>query len=554
MQEKITLTINGNTYEYYSGTSLYTVSKYFRKDYEHDIILARVDGKLSELFLEVNEDAVIEFVTTDTLDGYMVYRRTANMIMQKAFRDVYGKEEAGKVICQYSIDKGYYYTTTSAHGINKSRLAKVKARMQEIVEADIDIVKRPLKKQAAMRVYEEMGRDEKLQLMEFSTNGSFNNYILDDYMDYYYGYMAPATSLIRYFDLYLLDEGFVLQLPTMENPEKVSPFNPPQKLFTMLKRTANWNELMGVSNIAQLNQSVTSGKFSELVLVQEALMEREIGHIAEQITEAGKRVVLIAGPSSSGKTSFSHRLSIQLKANGLCPHPIPVDSYFVDRDKTPKNPDGSFNFECLGALDLEKFNSDMQRLLAGEAVHLSSFNFMEGKSNPDGPLLQIGPKDVLVIEGIHSLNDAMTYALSRDLKYKIYISALTSLNIDDHNRISTSDGRLIRRMCRDAVKRGTNPAKTIGMWQSVKRGEEENIFPYQEDCDIMFNSTLIYELAVLKQYACSLLYSVKPDQPEYDEARRMLRFMEHIVGADSLSIPNNSIIREFIGGSCFNVE
>lgn len=311
---------------------------------------------------------------------------------------------------------------------------------------------------------------------------------------------------------------------------------------------------MGVDTVGDLNDKICKGEINDLILVQEAFQERRIGEIAKEIAERpGIKFIMIAGPSSSGKTTFSHRLSIQLRTYGLKPHPIALDDYFVDREKTPRDENGDYNFECLEALDVELFNRNMVDLLAGKEVHLPTFNFMTGKSEYKGNIKKLGPDDVLVLEGIHGLNDKMSYALPNESKYKIYISALTTLNIDDHNRIPTTDGRLLRRMVRDARTRGASAKRTIQMWPSVRKGEEENIFPFQEQADAFFNSASIYELAALKQYAEPLLYEIGEDEPEYHEAKRLLKFLDYFLGLGTDQLPNNSIVREFAGGSCFPV-
>ncbi|HBY70663.1 MAG TPA: nucleoside kinase, partial [Lachnospiraceae bacterium] len=303
-----------------------------------------------------------------------------------------------------------------------------------------------------------------------------------------------------------------------------------------------------------LNDAISQGKMNELILVQEALQEKKISDIAQSIAkESDKKFIMIAGPSSSGKTTFSHRLSIQLKAHGRKPHPIAIDNYFVEREKTPKDEHGNYNFESLYAIDLEQFNEDMTKLMNGQEVDLPYFNFISGKREYKESYLKLGPEDILVIEGIHGLNDELSYSLPRESKYKIYISALTQLNIDEHNRIPTTDGRLIRRMVRDARTRGASAQATIAMWPSVRRGEEENIFPFQEDVDTMFNSALIYELSVLKQYAEPILFGVDRNSKEYVEAKRLLKFLDYFIGAPSEAVPSNSILKEFVGGSCFNV-
>ena len=311
--------------------------------------------------------------------------------------------------------------------------------------------------------------------------------------------------------------------------------------------------MLGVDTVGALNDVIAEGGIGDLMLVQEALQEKKIGEIAERIEREGKKIVLIAGPSSSGKTTFSHRLSIQLRANGMHPHPIGLDDYFVNRSETPRDANGKYDFECIEAIDLKQFNEDMSRLLAGERVELPRFNFQTGMREYKGDYKQLHSGDVLVIEGIHGLNPKMTEQLSDSSKFKIYISALTSLNIDQHNRISTTDGRLIRRIVRDARTRGNLAQDTIAMWESVRKGEERNIFPYQEEADVMFNSALLYELSVIKQYAEPLLFAISHDAPEYQEAKRLLKFLDYFLGVSGESVPNNSILREFIGGSCFRV-
>lgn len=550
---KIHLKVREKIFEYEAGLTLETISRDFQKAYPHDIILARVDGKLAELMKTIDEDVSVEFITTGEIIGNEAYRRTASMMMLKAFQDVMGRENFERLTVQYSLDRGYYCELISNTSLTKELLDRVKLRMQEIQKENIPIIKKSMPKREAIEIFREHKMYDKVNLFHYRRSSRINVYTLEDTVDYFYGYMAPNTSYVRYFDLYLYDDGFVLQMPEPASPETVDAFEPPEKLFNVLKQSARWGELLGVRTVSDINNALADGSFSELMLVQEALQEKKIAEIAESIIESGKRIILIAGPSSSGKTTFSHRLSIQLRAHGLKPHPIPVDNYFVNREDTPLDEYGKPNFECLEALDIKELNKDLQVLLAGEEVELPVFNFVTGKREMSGEKMKIGDRDVLVIEGIHSLNDAMTYSIDQSNKFKIYISALTQLNIDEHNRIPTTDARLLRRIVRDAAKRGTNAAKTISMWQSVRRGEEENIFPYQENCDVMFNSVLIYELAILKQYAEPLLFSVREDQPEYETAKYLIKFLGYFLGASSENVPNNSILREFIGGSCFNV-
>ena len=345
----------------------------------------------------------------------------------------------------------------------------------------------------------------------------------------------------------------MLQMPARREPDVVPEFKPQNKLFQVLKQSDEWGVMLNVDTVGGLNDAIAAGEIGDLMLVQEALQEKKIAEIAETIKQQDKKIVLIAGPSSSGKTSFSHRLSIQLRAMGMRPHPIAMDNYFVDRKYTPRDADGNFDFECIEALDVKQFNQDMLHLLQGEEVPMPTFNFLVGEREYRGDSLKLYDNDVLVIEGIHGLNPVVSEQLPDDSKFRIYISALTQLNVDEHNRIATTDGRLIRRIVRDARTRGHNAQKTIAMWDSVRRGEERNIFPYQEEADAMFNSALIYELSVIKPYVEPLLFAIPKDAPEYQEAKRLLKFLDYFLAVGSETIPNNSILREFVGGSCFPV-
>ena len=350
------------------------------------------------------------------------------------------------------------------------------------------------------------------------------------------------------------ENGFMLNLPNSKTPDQTTLHKPSPKLFATLQEAKSWGKMVDVDTVGALNDVISHGGAPELILVQEALQEKKIAQIAEQIAnDPSKKFVMIAGPSSSGKTSFSHRLSIQLRTLGVHPHPIALDNYFVDRDETPLDENGNYNFECLEAIDVKLFNQQMNELLAGKRVELPTFNFVTGQKEYKGDYKQLGEDDILVIEGIHGLNDKLSYTLPKESKFKIYISALTQINIDEHNRISTTDGRLIRRMVRDARTRGASAARTIGMWPSVRRGEDQYIFPFQEEADVMFNSALIYELAVLKPYAEAILFGIPKDAPEYIEAKRLLKFLDYFIGISSEDIPKNSLMREFVGGSVFNV-
>ena len=551
--DKINLCINNEYLTVTKDTLLSDIAAKFQSRYAFPIVLARVNQELRELHTVLKKDCRIEFLTVTDPIGYKVYTRSACFILAKSIYDVLG-DQLEKLTIDYAIGNGYYCRLRCRSGLDENLLKKIRLRMDELIRSDLPISKKTMPVREAIELFKNAGMYDKCELLKYRRASSVNIYSIDQYMDYNYGYMAPTTGCISRFDLKLFKQGFVLVLPDNTKEMEIAPFAPSDKLFHVLNQTMHWNDMLEISTVGDLNDVIARHESNELILVQEALQEKMIAEIAEKIIQSpSKRIVLIAGPSSSGKTTFSHRLSVQLKAHGKKPHPIPVDDYFVNREDTPLGEDGRPNYECLGALDIDLFNEHMSALIAGEEVELPEFNFVTGKREYKGKKLRIGADDILVIEGIHCLNEKLTYSLHKDSKFKIYISALTCLNIDDHNRIPTTDVRLIRRIVRDAARRGSSASNTIAMWNSVRRGEEENIFPYQEDADVMFNSALIYELAILKQYAEPLLFSVLPDTPEYDEAKRLLKFLDYFLSIGSEEIPRNSILREFIGGSCFKV-
>lgn len=554
MAEICNVTVGGTVKQYEEGTSYIEIAKDFQNEYDSPIVLVLKNGKLTELFKKVMSDCRIEFLTTKTSPGIEAYRRSATLIMLKSFYDVAGKKNIDKISVQYSLSKGYYCTLTGNVRINQELLDKVKTRMNEIVAENVQINKRTIGTGSAIDLFKRHKMYDKEKLFKYRRASKVNIYSLKGFEDYFYGYMVPNTGYIKYFDLFQYDDGFVLQLPTKENPNVVPEFNPQKKLFNVLKESEKWSETLKIDTVGALNEQISKGNIKDIILVAEALQEKKIAEIATKIAESkDKKFIMIAGPSSSGKTSFSHRLSIQLRANGLNPHPIGVDDYFVNRDVTPRDEDGNYNFEVLEALDVEQFNKDMLELLDGKTVKMPTYNFITGKREYKGNTLTLGKDDILVIEGIHGLNDKLSYELPKSSKFKIYISALTQLNIDEHNRIPTTDGRLIRRMVRDARTRGISAEDTIARWQSVRNGEENYIFPFQEEADVMFNSALIYELSVLKQFAEPLLFGIPSTSPEYVEAKRLLKFLDYFLGINTEDIPNNSLVREFVGGSCFKV-
>lgn len=553
-QKLLKVTVEGKTKEYPYGTTYRDIVEAYQKDSAFPIILVTADGRLRELHKRVKEDCNVGFVTIRDDIGYKTYKRSACFILLKAIFDVAGKENVTKVEIHYSVGSGYYFTMAGSTVLDQEFLDQVKKRMREIVDAAIPIMKKSVNTDEAIALFHKHHMYDKEKLFYYRRVSKVNIYSIDNYEDYFYGYMADHTGYIQHFDLKLYDEGFVLELPEFMDPVTIPEFKPEVKIFQVQKESQEWAEKMDISYVGDLNDRITREGIRSILLVQEALQEAKISKIAGDIAESGnKKFIMIAGPSSSGKTTFSHRLSVQLMAHGMKPHPIAVDNYFKNREDTPLDEFGEKNYECLEALDVEQFNKDMLALLRGERVEMPVFNFKTGLREYKGDYLELGSEDVLVIEGIHGLNEKLSHALPSKNKYKIYISALTQLNIDEHNRIPTTDGRLIRRIVRDARTRGTTAKETIARWPSVRRGEEANIFPYQEQADVMFNSALVYELACLKLYAEPLLFGIAKSEPEYLEAKRLLKFLDYFVAVPSEEIPKNSLLREFVGGSCFDV-
>ena len=545
--------IHGITKEYPEGTTWMEVVREHQKEYEYDILLVRVNGKLQELHKQV-KDCELSFVTAKDKPGMSAYQRSASLMMLKAFYSVAGPGNVEKLMIDFSIGRGFFVEARGNFVLDQEFLDAVKAKMREYVERKIPIMKRSVSTDDAIELFEKLGMYDKARLFRYRMVSRVNIYSIDGFEDYYYGYMVQNTGYIKHFDLIPYHYGFVMVMPDRNTPDILHKFAPSDKLFATLSESTEWGRRMDLETVGALNDRIAKGDMSHLILIQEALQEKKIAEIAAQIAaRKNARFVMIAGPSSSGKTTFSHRLSVQLEAIGLKPHPIAVDNYFVNRVDSPRDEHGNYNYEILECLDVELFNRDMTGLLEGKRVELPYYNFKKGVREYKGNFLQLGEGDILVIEGIHCLNDRLSYTLPEDSKFKIYISALTQLNIDEHNRIPTTDGRLLRRMVRDARTRGSSARETIRMWPSVRRGEEENIFPFQEEADAMFNSALVYELAVLKQYAQPLLFAIPRDSEEWLEAKRLLKFLDYFIGVSSEDIPKNSILREFIGGSCLNV-
>jgi len=534
-----------------SGTTMAEVIRLARPERSKWYPAVFHEEKVKELSDRIMESGVVELIPVDSVIGFDMYKRSLIFLTIKAYHDVMKETEGTHLISiMYSLGSGFFAKPKDDVHLTDKMIAKIKNRMRELAEKDVPFEKKTVRTSEVMQEFKLRGFKNKAKLMRYRRASRANLYCLDGLSDYFYGYLVPSAGYITEFDLVAYDDGFVICLPD-RSTMKMKPYHAPEKLYRELRRGEDWGSSLGIEGVGELNDRISLGRQNELILMQEALMEKQIADIAETIRRENKRVVLIAGPSSSGKTTFSKRLSIQLMAIGMRPHAIEMDNFFVERQETPVNPDGSYDFECLEAVDLRLFGETMESLLAGKKTELPKFDFQTGQKKFNGDFLKMEKEDVLIVEGIHALNPASSKSLPQDSIFKIYISALTQLNLDEHNRISTSDTRLLRRMVRDARTRGHSPTDTIRMWESVRRGEEKNIFPFQEEADVMFNSALIYELSALKTYVEPLLYRVEPGTKEFFEAKRLLKFLDYFLGIDAEMVPRNSLLREFIGGGCF---
>ena len=551
-----TIMIGGAKTQYEKGTSYETIAKDFQSKYDAAITMVLFNKKLTELTKKVTGDGVLSFVTTRDDAGNKAYTRTAQMMLIKSLINILGPESAKTHMkIEFSLGNACYCSLRGQEKATPELAAKLDQEMHKIQQRNIPIIKKTYPIDDAIGLFRRQGMADKEKLFRYRRSSTINVYNLDGFYDYFYGHMLPSTGYVNLFRVQAYGEGLLLILPTMENPNRLEEWEEQKSLYEQLIQNTKWSELVNISNVGDLNDAVCDGSFNELVLVQEALQERQIADIAKDISAREKaKIIMVAGPSSSGKTTFSHRLSVQLQSFGYKPLIISMDNYFLPREKTPLDEDGNYDFECLGAVDLELFKDDMCDLLAGEEVELPTYDFRLGRRvYRKEDTYRLGEDDILIIEGIHGLNPQATEDIPEESLYRIYISALASLNIDEHNRIPSTDVRLLRRMIRDARTRGNSAKDTISMWKRVRGGEEENIFPYQEQADVVFNSVLIYELEVLKSYAEPLLFSIGKSDPEYHEAKRLLKFLDYFVGSQTEFIPINSICREFIGGGCFKL-
>lgn len=539
--------------EFEEGTSLFEIYQGFDLNMPYGPVSARVNNKVEDLNFKVYYNKDVEFLDITSASGMRTYVRSLCFILTKAVSELYPN---GNILLEHPVSKGYFCKLCIDRTIGLDDVIRIKQRMQEIIKADLPFIRHEKHTDEIIRLFKERGMDDKVKLLETSGQLYSCYQQLGDTIDSYYGSLVPSTGYIRLFDIVKYYDGLLLRIPNRKNPDKLEEVVKQEKMLDVFQEYHRWNEILGISTVGDLNQACNRGMATDLINVSEALQEKKIVRIADEITnrnENGQRVklVLISGPSSSGKTTFSKRLSIQLMTNGLRPYPISLDDYFVNREDTPLDENGQHDFESLYALDLPFFEAQLKALLAGEEVELPRFNFNIGKREPSGKKLRIDDNMILILEGIHALNPALTPNIPAANKYKIYVSALTTILLDNHNYIPTTDNRLLRRIIRDYKYRSHSAEATIDRWPSVRAGEEKWIFPYQEYADAMFNSALIFELAVLKDHVEPVLRKVPNNSPAYSEAHRLLRFLSHFVPVQDEELPPTSLLREFLGGSSF---
>jgi len=512
------------------------------------IVGAVVNGKLTELSNQISMDVQLHPITMEHADGMRFYRRSLTFLLESAFQDLH--PDAILTVDHSVTSGGYFCQVYRRSPLTTGELLNLEKRMRELVKEDLKFERTKVSLQEGIKIFNKKGYKDKVRLLAHRQKDYLTLYKLGEQMDYHHGYMVPSTGYLKWFDLVAMDDGFILRFPRRKNPIVLQPVPKYYTLLNVFQRYGSWLHRLGIDSVGALNDSIDQGQIRKLILVSEALHEQHIMEIAEQIEERANdiKVILIAGPSSSGKTTFSKRLTIQLLARGISPFPLEMDKYFVDRDKTPRDKNGDWNFEALEAVNRAKLSKDIKRLIAGEEVQLPEYNFQTGKSTK-GEKVQLRPGQIIILEGIHGLNPDLLPGYPQDFGFRIYISALTQLNLDRHNRVSTTDTRLIRRIVRDARERGYSAMDTINRWESVRRGEKQNIFPFQDNADAMFNSALVYEMAALKSLAEPILRQVPQSSRARIEAKRLLAFLEWFLPIEIDMIPDNSIIREFLGES-----
>ena len=547
--EKVKVTYLGKSYMYPKDITLEDISKDFQDNYSETIIMAEVNGRPYELNYKVTDDVTVDFFDLTSPTGNRVYESGLIFVLEKACLNMLNSE----IEVKYSIDKGIYIKTHKK--ITKEDLDKVSREMKEIVKRNLPIQKNLVNRLEAIEYYKSTKSYDKVNVLKYSVNTNVNLYRLMDIYNYFFSYLPVSTGALKEFKLTYIDQNsFVLRYPNIYYLNKIPVYKHHDKLFNEFKKYDEWSEKLGIENVSSLNNKVTKGSVDDIVLLSENIQNNSLFKIAETIYNNKKlKLILLAGPSSSGKTTTSKKLELFLKGFGLNPIAISIDNYFVDRDKTPRLPDGSYDFESLNSINVELFNKNLKDLLDGKEVTLPVYNFITGKSELSDESIKLGEKEILIVEGLHALNEELTYSIDRKNKYKIYLCPLTVLSLDNHNRIRTTDNRLLRRIIRDNRTRGYSASDTLSTWGKVREGEEKYVFPFQDEADVIFNTSLIYELGVLKTYAEPLLYSVEESDPMYKEAVRLLNLLKNILPISNDYIPVDSIVREFIGGGYFKL-
>ena len=535
------------------GISLLDVYSEFNLNMPYGPVSAKVNNKVEGLNFRLYNNKDVEFLDIHSSSGMRTYVRSLCFILCKAVEDLYPQ---GRIMLEHPVSKGYYCQLKLDRPIGLDDVLRIKQRMKEIIAENIPFERFEKHTTEVVELFRQKGMMDKVRLLETSGNLYSYYYTLGESIDYYYGSLLPSTGYIHLFDLVKYYDGLLLQVPNRAQPDKLEEVLKQEKMLEVFKEHRRWNQILGIGTVGDFNKACNAGHATELINVSEALQEKRISQIADEILRRSlngtpTKLILISGPSSSGKTTFSKRLSVQLMANGLKPYPISLDDYFVNRADTPKDENGKYDYESLYALDLAFFNQQLQALLNGEEVELPRFNFTTGIREMSGTHLRVTDNMILILEGIHALNPELTPQIPAENKFKIYVSALTTILLDDHNYIPTTDNRLLRRIIRDYKYRGYSAEETISRWPSVRAGEEKWIFPYQENADVMFNSALLFELAIIKDYAEPILRKVPNNRPEYSEAYRLRKFLEYFVPLQDKELPPTSLLREFLGGSSF---
>lgn len=546
--KSVNVNINGKKYIYPENTSLLEISKDFKEDFENEIIIGELNGALTELSKIVVEDCNVKFYDNMSSIGNLVYQNGLIFILIVAFK----KALNTNVIINHSIDKGIYFETTKK--ITEEDIKVVSSKMNEIIKSDMPIEKTLVNRLEAIEYYKKIGEEDKVNILKYTTNTNINLYKLGDMYDYFFSYLPVSTGYMKKFKLTYKDENsFIMTYPNIYSDTKKLSYKHHEKLFNEFKEYSDWKKKIGVKNISAINERISKGSFDDIIFLNETRQNDKLYDIANQIIKNKKiKLVLISGPSSSGKTTTSRKLKLFLKSFGLNPISLSIDDYFIDREFTPKKDDGTYDFESIKAIDTDLFNEQISNLLQGKEVNIPSYNFVLGKKEYINDSIKLSDNEILIIEGLHALNDELTKSVSEQYKYKIYLAPLTVLNIDNHNRFKTTDNRLLRRMVRDSRTRGYSASDTLKTWRSVREGEEEYVFPFQDSADVVFNTSLAYELNVLKTYVEPLLYSVEEDDESYKDAVRLLNLLKNILPLPSDNIPKDSILREFIGNSYFS--